>query len=104
MDCEYWKDVVAKLKTQSKWASHVLSSCIDEEGSNLSEALKCVSEREVIENTLFAYEDWSSQPYCDEILLQFDKRKITEVFDRIKKPTKNMEKGFYRVLTLWIIR
>lgn len=100
MDCEYWKDIVAKLKTQSNWASHVLSTFIDEDNSNLNEALKCVSKEVIIENTIFAYEDWSSQPYCDEILSQFDKQKISEVFDQIEKPTKNMEKGFLRFLTL----
>ena len=100
MNCDYWKDIVAKLKTESNWASHVLSTCVNEESSNLTEALKCVNEKEIIENTIFAYEDWDSQPYCDEILFQFDKQKIAEVFGQIKNPTENMEKGFSRFLEL----
>jgi hypothetical protein len=98
MDCEYWKDIVAKLKTQSYWASHVLSTCISEESSNLSEALKCVSEEEVIENTIFAYEDWNAQPYCDQILFKFEKEKIIQVFTAIKTPTENMKKGYLYVI------
>ncbi len=100
MDCKYWKDIVEKLKTQSVWASHVLSTCIDEEYSNLCEALKCVSEEKIIENTIFAYEDWDAQPYCDEILSQFDKQEIIEVFGQIEDPNENMKKGFYRFLGL----
>lgn len=99
MNCEYWKDVVEKLKTQSNWASHVLATSEDDY-FNLSEALKCVSEEEIIENTLFAYENWDAQPYCDDILGEFEKMKIIEIFKQIEHPTENMKKGFYRFCDL----
>lgn len=99
MKCEYWKDIVAKLKTHSNWASHVLSTSEDDY-FNLSEALKCVSEEEIIENTLFAYEDLYSQPYCDDILSQFDKQKISEIFKNIQRPTENMKNSIMRFLEL----
>jgi hypothetical protein len=97
--CEYWKSIVTKLRNESEcnWASHVLSTCVDEEGSNLSEALKCVSAEEIIENTIFAYQNSDAQPYCDEILFQFEKQKIIDVFEQMEKPNENnenMEKGF----------
>ncbi len=98
MDCEYWKDIVARLRTESNWASHVLCTCIDEEGSNLSQALECVAAKTIIENVIFAYGDWSVQPYCDQILYKFDKEQIISVFEQIEKPTKNMEKGVSFVL------
>lgn len=95
MDCDYWKEIVSKLKilNQCRWAAHVLSTCIDEEGSNLSEALKCVNEEEIIKNTIYAYEDWNAQPYCDEILLQFEKQKIIKIFEQIENPSENLKKG-----------
>lgn len=76
MNCEYWFDSVEKLKTQSVWASHVLATCIDEEDSNLNKALNCVDEEKLIENVIFAYEKWDSQPNCDEILFMFDRGKL----------------------------
>ncbi len=100
MDCEYWKDIVAKLRTKSYWAAHVLATCINEEGSNLSEALKCVSSDEIIENTVFAYEDWSAQPSCDEILAKFDKQRIAEIFERIQNPSENVKTGVLGFLEL----
>ncbi len=100
MDCEYWKDIVARLLTESNWASHVLATFINEEGSNLSQALNCVDTETIIENVIFAYDDWSAQPYCDEILYKFDKEQIILVFEKIEMPTENMKKGFYRFLEL----
>lgn len=100
MNCEYWKDIVAKLRTESTWASHVLSTFIHEEDSNLSEALKCVDAEEIIRNTIFAYEDCNAQPYCDEILLKFEKSKVVEVFEQIKNPSENIKKGVSRFLEL----
>lgn len=101
-DCEYWKNIVAKLRNNSEcnWASHVLSTCINEEDSNLNEALKCVSAEEIIENTIFAYEDWDAQPYCDEILWCFEKQKIAEIFEQIENPSENMKKGISRFFEL----
>jgi len=98
MDREYWKEIVSKLKilNECNWASHVLASDVE----NLKEALKCVSEEELIENTIFAYEDWDSQPYCDEILFRFNRQKISEVFEKIDNPTENMKKGITRFLEL----
>lgn len=96
----YWKNIVAKLLTESNWASHVLSTCIDEEDSNLDQALKYVPLDKVIGNTIMAYEDWSAQPYCDEILSQFNKLKILAIYERIENPSKNVEKGMSRFLSL----
>lgn len=98
MDCKYWKDIIERLKTESNWAAHVLSTCIDEEGSNLSQALECVSAEKIIENVFFAYEDWSAQPYCDLILYKFEKESIIRVFDNIENATENMKKGFLNVI------
>ena len=98
MNCEYWKDIVARLRTESNWASHVLSTCIVEEGSNLSEALKCVSAGEIIENTIFAYNDWSAYAYCREILLQFDKQTVIEIYEQIENPSEKMIVGVSDVL------
>jgi hypothetical protein len=98
MDCDYWKGIVSKLKILSEcnWAAHVLTSDIE----NLEEAIKCLPAEEIIENTIYAYEDWNAQPYCDEILFQFEKQKIIEVFDRIENPSENMNKGFFRFIEL----
>jgi hypothetical protein len=98
MNCEYWKDIVARLRTESTWASHVLSTCIGEEGSNLSEALKCVSAEEIIENTIFAYKDWDAYVYCREILLQFNKQKVINIYEQINNPSKKMIVGVSDVL------
>ena len=100
MDCEYWKEIVSKLKILSEcnWAAHVLSTCIDEEDSNLSEALKCVSAEQIIENTIFAYNDWDAYVYCREILLQFSREKITEIYEQIENPSEKMRVGVSDVL------
>jgi hypothetical protein len=100
MNCEYWKDIIARLRTESVWASHVLSTCIDEEDSNLNKALKCVNAKEIIENTIYAYQDWDAQPYCDEILFQFKKHEIAKIFEQIKNPNENIKKGILRFLEL----
>ena len=74
MDCEYWKDVVRQLRDLNRcnWASHVLATGLlpgsDAQQSNLVSTLKCLSPVEVIESTVYAYRDWSAQPYCDLIL------------------------------------
>ena len=98
MKCEYWKGIVAKLRTESNWASHVLSTFIDEEGSNLSEALKCVSAEEIIENTIFACNDSDSYVYCREILLKFDKQKVIEIYKQVENPSEKMTVGVSDVL------
>ena len=95
-DCEYWKVIVAKLRTESNWAAHVLSS--DE--WNLAEARKCVADEEIIEHVISAYEDESAQPYCDEILVQFDRESIERVFDRMNQKSANMQRGIARFFTL----
>ena len=100
MNCEYWKDIVSRLRTESNWASQVLATCINEEDSNLNEALKCVSTKEIIENTIYAYEDWDAQPYCDEILFQFEKSEIAKIYEKIENPRENMKKGVLRFLEL----
>lgn len=96
MDCEYWKEIVSKLKilNECNWASHVLASDVE----NLTESLKCVSEEEIIENTIFAYNDWSAYPYCREILLYFEKQKVLEVYKQIENPSENMSLGFADIL------
>lgn len=102
-DCEYWKNIVSQLRNSDKCvrAAHVLAALAGKADSNLQAALKCLTAEEIIENTIFAYRDWDAQPYCDEILFQFERRKINEVFERIESPGENMKKG---VLELWITR
>ena len=100
MNCEYWKDIVTRLRTESTCASHVLSTCIDGEFSNLNEALKCVTAKEIIENTIYAYEDWDAQPYCDEILFQFENPEIVKIYEQIENPSENIKKGVLRFLDL----
>ena len=90
-NCEYWKEIVAKLLTDSNWAAHVLSTLIEEKGSNFEEALECVERKEIIVNTIYAYDDWSAQPYCDEILGQFEKDEVIRNFDTIDSPSENMK-------------
>lgn len=100
MNCEYWRDIVVRLRTESVWASHVLSTCIDEDDSNLRKALECVSAKEIIENTIYAYHDSDAQPYCDEILFQFEKTTIIKIYERIENPSENTKKGVLRFLEL----
>lgn len=97
---EYWRGIVARLRTDSNWAAHVLATGIDEDDSNLNQALKYVNKEEIIENTIRAYEDWSAQPYCDEILAQFDKRIVANIYGQIENPSQNLEKGVSRFLNL----
>ncbi|MEQ1605216.1 MAG: hypothetical protein ABL999_10140 [Pyrinomonadaceae bacterium] len=96
VDCTYWQDIVGKLRSNSTWAAHVLAT--DEH--NLSEALKCVDEEIVIENTIFAYREESAQPYCDEVLLQFDKEKVRAVFVRMIDANEDIKKLVERFLDL----
>ena len=92
-DCEYWKEIVAKLLTSSNWAAHVLSTLIEEEGSNFEQALECVERKEIIVNTIYAYDDWSAQPYCDQILAQFKQDEVMRNFGGIDNPSENMKTG-----------
>ena len=94
MECSYWQDVVAKLRIDdwSVWAAHVLATDCDDY-YNLSEALKCVEAKEVIENTIYAYSNWSAQPYCDQILEKFEIEAILNVYEKIENPNKNMKNG-----------
>ena len=89
-----------KIANESTRASHVLSTCIDEEFSNLNEALKCVTAKEIIENTIYAYEDWDAQPYCDEILFQFENPEIVKIYEQIENSSENIKKGILRFLEL----
>ena len=102
LDCNYWQVVVAKLRNlnECQWAAHVLATFADEADSNLQQALKCLSADEIIENTIYAYHDWDAQPYCDEILFQFEKQKIIKVFEQLENPSENMKKGVLRFLEL----
>ena len=94
MDCAYWKDVVAQLRDPSKcnWASHVLSTMLCAElglsETNLGAALKCIPEKKIIESTIYAYRDWSSQPYCDLILAQFDAGGYCPFFSSLNRLTR----------------
>lgn len=99
MNCEYWKDIVLKLYdiSQCNWASHVLSTGllnkVNLAETNLGAALKCVSEEEIIRGVIYAYSDWSAQPYCDLVLEQFDRNKILPVFNSIESPGSNLKLG-----------
>ena len=105
MDCDYWKDVVRQLRDPSKgnWASHVLSSGLSEFSDPsvpnlLGQALECVAANELIEGTIYAYRDWSAQPYCDLILAQFAANEILSVYMQIDSPDSNMKVGVLGVL------
>ena len=105
MDCEYWKDVVRQLRDPSRcnWAAHVLSSGLlkpsDPQVPNLlAQGLECVSASEIIEGTIYAYRDWSSQPYCDLILTRFNAAEILSQFLRIESPDSNMKVGVLGIL------
>jgi hypothetical protein len=99
MNCAYWKDVVAQLRDPNKcnWASHVLSTMLPAESglgeTNLGAALKCILAEEIIEGAIYAYRDWSSQPYCDLILAQFDAERILSTFREIESPDPHMKVG-----------
>jgi hypothetical protein len=105
MDCAYWEDVVRKLSDPSRcnWASHVLSSGLpkpsDSEVPNLlAQALECVPANEIIEGTIYAYRDWSAQPYCDLILAQFNAEEILSLFLNVESPDSNMKVGVLGIL------
>jgi hypothetical protein len=116
MDCEYWKDIVQQLHVESRcnWASHVLSTEFVFKNSltesklsenelmetNLGLALKCVSQEEIIEGIIYAYRDWSAQPYCDLILAQFETTKILSVYHSIKSLDSNIKLGVERFLEI----
>jgi hypothetical protein len=105
MDCEYWRDVVRQLRDPSRcnWASHVLSSGLlpkgsDPQLSNLDLTLKCVSPAEVIESAVYAYLDWSAQPYCDLILSQFTAEEVLSAYLKVPAPDSNMKVGVLGIL------
>jgi hypothetical protein len=104
MDCEYWKDVVAQLRDPNRcnWASHVLSTMLPADSglseANLGAALKCIPAEEIIEGTIYAYRDWSSQPYCDLILAQFNAGEILSIFLKVESPDSNMKVGVLGIL------
>ena len=105
MDCAYWKDVVRQLQDPSRcnWASHVLSSGLlkssDERVPHLlAQALECVPASEIIEGTIYAYRDWSAQPYCDLILAQFEAEEILSLFLNVESPDAKMKVGVLGIL------
>ncbi len=105
MDCVYWKDVVRQLQDPNRcnWASHVLASGLSNpaqpsEANLLAQALKCVLASEVIQGTIYAYRNWSSQPYCDLILAQFDADEIISIFLQIESSDSQMKVGVLGVL------
>lgn len=58
----------------------------------------CAPPEEVIEGTIYAYRDWSAQPYCDFILAQFDAGDILSLFLGIESPDSNMKVGVLGIL------
>ena len=104
MDCEYWRGIVRQLRDPARcsWASHVLSAELpvpaEPRGSNLARALECVPSGEIIEGTIYAYRDWSAQPYCDLILAQFSADEILSTFLGVESPDSNMKVGALGVL------
>ncbi len=99
-DCEYWKGITAKLKTASdaNWAAHVLAS--DEE--NVAAVRECIPDAEIIDAVISAYGDgnWSTQSYCDEILSQFEKEAVEQVFGHMTEISDDVTRGIERFLTL----
>ncbi len=99
MNCEYWEDVVRQLRdpSRSTWAAHVLSTELpkpsDPRMSNLARALGCVPAGEIIEGAIYAYRDWSAQPYCDLILACFEPAAVLSVFRGVERPDANMKVG-----------
>ena len=104
MNCEYWKDVVAQLRDPIKcnWASHVLSTLlpaeVDLSETNLGAALECIAAKDIIEGTIYAYRDWSSEPYCDLILAQFEAEAILTLFLKVESADSNMKVGVLGIL------
>ena len=109
MDCEYWKEIVRKLRDTNECgrAIHILSALlpcgdklrdlklgkIDLDETNLGIVLECISEDKIIEGTIYAYRDWNAQPSCDLILAQFDPEKTEKIFRSIKSPEEKMRLG-----------
>ncbi len=94
-----------QLRDPSKcnWASHVLSSGLGKPSDPrvpnlLAQALECVPASEIIEGAIYAYRDWSAQPYCDLILAQFDSEEILSLFLKIESPDSNMKVGVLGIL------
>lgn len=97
MDCRYWEELVGKLlqPSESNWAAHVLSDV-----ENVKRALKCVSGEIIIENTIAAYDLIENQPYCDEILFNFDKERVIEIFEQHANHGENIKRFIRRFLEL----
>jgi hypothetical protein len=64
----------------------------------LAQALECVPAGEIIEGTIYAYRDWSAQPYCDLILAQFSAEEILSLFLNVEAPDSNMKVGVLGIL------
>ncbi len=47
----------------------------------------------VIDGTIYAYRDWSAQPYCDLILAQFEAEEILSLFLNVESPGAKMKVG-----------
>ena len=99
MDCSYWKDIIARLKDGDDWAAHVLSTDVDEYW-NLSEAKKCVADEEIVEAAILGFENPSSQPYCDEILGQFDGSVVHRVYSKVTPVTDTIRQSVERFFDL----
>ena len=100
VDCEYWKGVIAKFSVPASvnWAAHVLASAEE----NLAEVRKCVSDNEIIRTVILAYsdEDWLTRSYCDEILLQFGREVVEEVYRQMTVQSDDVRSCVERLLTL----
>jgi hypothetical protein len=47
----------------------------------------------IIEGAIYAYRDWSAQPYCDLILARFEPEQVLMVFRGVERPDANMKAG-----------
>lgn len=99
-DCDYWKDIVAKLRTatDTNWAAHVLAT----DSENIAEARQCLSDAEIIQAVISAYgvDDWLTHSYCDKILFQFEREAVRQVYGRMITTNDDMRRGIERFLTL----
>jgi hypothetical protein len=97
-DCEYWKGIVADLRTKPNWAAHVLAT--DDE--NLEYARECVADEVIINNVLLAYndEDWLTRSDCDHILSQFEKESVERVYNVLTELSENARQSMEGLLSL----
>ena len=95
----YWREIVEQLSQPQKmnWAAHVLATGLSEDDgqseTNLKAAIEATNKETVIKSTLQAYQDWSAQPYCDQILTVFDLREVIKVYNSLDQPSENTIKG-----------